>query len=779
MNIIRYVGLMPILLLIIQAFCIIFIKLDNILIKTYALKHPIRSAVLLLFFVSLLSSAQQKEITLESIWDGTFRTERMDALHSMANGKQYTVLEFNRNNRTSSIDIYDYESLTKVKTLVNSGDLEAIDYFIDYEFNADESKVMLTTELEPIYRRSALGKYFVLNLADNSVQLVSEEKIQEPTFSPEGNYVAYGLNNNLFIYDLESKATTKITSDGKKNEIINGITDWVYEEEFSFVRAFEWNADGTKIAFLRFDETEVPEFSMDVYGSELYPEQHVFKYPKAGEKNADISLHIYDLKSDKTNEVKVGKPYSDFYIPRIKWTNDPNILSAQYMNRHQNELDLWMINAGNLSSDLVLAERDEAYIDVTFDLTFLEDNSFIWTSEADGYNHIYHYRLNGELINQVTRGNWEVTSYYGLDKQNNRIYYQSVENGSINRDIYAIDLDGRNKRRLSDKAGTHSASFSADFSYFINSFSSVKNPPEYTLNQARDGRLIKVIKKNDKLAEKLSTYKTSEKEFSTISVNGYDLNMWMIKPVDFDPDKSYPVFMYQYSGPGSQQVRNRWNSSNDYWYQMLAQKGYIIVCIDGRGTGLRGAQFKKVTQKELGKYEVEDQIEAARQLSKLPYVDADRIGIWGWSYGGFMSSNCLFKGNDVFKMAIAVAPVTSWRFYDTIYTERYMATPQENPGGYDDNSPINHVDKLKGDFLLIHGGGDDNVHVQNTMRMVEALIQADKQFEWMIYPDRNHGIYGGNTRLHLYRKMTNFIDRTLGDKLIKQKAPLEKARIKG
>ncbi|NNK88047.1 MAG: S9 family peptidase [Flavobacteriaceae bacterium] len=741
--------------------------------------HPIRTAVFLLFFVSFLSPAQQKDITLQNIWDGTFRTERMDALHSMANGKQYSVLEFNSNNRTSTIDIYDYESLSKVKTLVNSADLKAIEFFIDYDFSEDESKVLLTTELDPIYRRSALGKYYVLNLADDSVQLVSKDKIQEPTFSPQGDYVAYGHENNLYVYDLGSETTRQITFDGKKNEIINGITDWVYEEEFSFVRAFEWNADGSKIAFLRFDETEVPEFSMDVYGGELYPKQQLFKYPKAGEKNAELSLHIYDLRSGKTSEVKVGKRYSDFYIPRIQWTKDPDILSAQYMNRYQNELDLWMINADNMSSDLVLAERDDAYIDVTFNLTFLEDNSFIWTSEADGFNHIYHYRLNGELINQVTSGNWEVTSYYGFDQDNNRIYYQSVENGSINRDIYAIGLNGRNKKRLSDKEGTHSASFSADFTFYINSYSSAENAPVYTLNRSRDGRLIKVIKNNEKLAEKLNTYRTSKKEFSTISVNGNDLNMWMIKPADFDPEKAYPVLMYQYSGPGSQQVSNRWNSSNDYWYQMLAQKGYIIVCIDGRGTGLRGAEFKKVTQKELGKYEVEDQIEAARKLGSLPYVDAERIGIWGWSYGGFMSSNCLFKGNDVFKMAIAVAPVTSWRFYDTIYTERYMTTPQENPGGYDDNSPINHVDKLKGDLLLIHGSGDDNVHVQNTMRMIEALIQADKQFEWMIYPDRNHGIYGGNTRLHLYKKMTDFIDRTLGDKLVNKDSPSEKVRIRG
>jgi dipeptidyl-peptidase-4 len=434
------------------------------------------------------------------------------------------------------------------------------------------------------------------------------------------------------------------------------------------------------------------------------------------------------------------------------------------MNRHQNELDLWLINTEKQTSELVLAETDKAYIDVTFNLTFLDDNSFIWTSEKDGFNHIYHYDKSGKLINQVTSGNWEVTDYYGFDAKNNRVYYQSTENGSINRDVYSIKLNGKNKKRLSKSEGTNSASFSADFTYFINTHSSTSSPQEYTLNNAKTGDLITSIKDNDALAQKLGDYVTSKKEFSTINVNGNELNMWMIKPADFDASKTYPLFMFQYSGPGSQSVANRWNSTNDYWYQMLAQEGYIVACVDGRGTGYKGAEFKKVTQNELGKYEVEDQIAAAKKLAERPYIDEERIGIWGWSYGGFMSSNALFKGNDVFKMAIAVAPVTSWRFYDTIYTERYMTTPQENPSGYDENSPINHVDKLKGDFLLIHGSGDDNVHVQNTMRMVEALIQADKQFEWMIYPDKNHGIYGGNTRLHLYKKMTDFIHRTLGDK---------------
>ncbi|WP_243472975.1 S9 family peptidase [Winogradskyella sp. MH6] len=732
------------------------------------------------FLTTTLIYSQDKQITLEEIWSGAFRTEGMQALHSMKNGKQYSVLNYNRQNGTTTIDIYDYQTLEKVKTLVSSNDIPEIQGFFDYTFSKDESKVILTTNEIPVYRRSSLGEYYVYDFKTKQLTKVADQLLQEPTLSPDGTKIAYGFENNLYVKDLKSGNVTQIAFDGEKNKIINGITDWVYEEEFSFVRAFDWNADSNLIAFIRFDESEVPEFSMDVYGSGLYQTQQVFKYPKAGEKNSKVSLHLYDLQTKKLQELKVDKAYEDFYIPRLKWTNDANVLSAQYMNRHQNELDLWFINTKTMDYDLVLEEKDDAYIDVTFNLTFLKDNSFIWTSEKDGYNHIYHYDKNGKLINQVTDGDWEVTDYYGFNEKANTIYYQSTENGSINRDVYSVKLNGKNKNRLTKTEGTNSASFSADFTYFINTHSSATTPYEYTLHDSKNGNLVKGIKDNDKLAQKVGDYVTSKKEFSTINVNGNDLNMWMIKPADFDENKQYPLFMYQYSGPGSQQVANRWNGANDYWYQMLAQQGYIVVCIDGRGTGFKGADFKKVTQNELGKYEVEDQIEVAKKLGELPYIDASRIGIWGWSYGGFMSSNALFKGNDVFKMAIAVAPVTSWRFYDTIYTERYMTTPDENPSGYDDNSPINHVDKLKGDFLIIHGTGDDNVHVQNTMRMVEALIQADKQFEWMIYPDKNHGIYGGNTRLHLYKKMTNFIHKTLGDKIKESnKEEKETSKIKG
>ncbi|MDR6299489.1 S9 family peptidase [Mesonia maritima] len=709
-----------------------------------------------------LLTAQNKEITLEEIWSGTFRQERLESLQSLKNGTEYIVQNYDRSEKAMKVDVYSYKTGDKVRTLINSKNIDGLPYFQAYQLSEDESKALLSTDMESIYRRSTRGIYYVYNLETGKLDQVSEEKIQEPTFSPDASKVAYVFENNIYVKNIASGKVTQITTDGKINKIINGITDWVYEEEFAFVQAYEWNKTGDKIAYLRFDETQVPEFSMDMYGTygeQLYPSQYVFKYPKAGEKNSEISLHIYNLQTEKTSEVDFKNDYE--YLPRIKWTNNENLLSVQALNRHQNNLDLIIVNAEENSSNIILNETDPAYIDITDNLTFLNDNSFIWTSEKDGWNHIYHYDKNGKLLDQVTRGQWEVTDYYGFDPKTGRIYFQSTENGSINRDIFSIRANGKNKAQLTQKRGTNSADFSADFTYFINTYTSSTTPYEFTLHDARNGKLVREIKDNSALLKQLEPYNFSKKEISSININGNELNMWIIKPANFDPNKKYPLLMYQYSGPGSQEVSNSFFNTNDYWYQLLAQQGYIIACIDGRGTGFKGSEFKKVTQKELGKYELEDQVAAAKKLGDRDYIDSERIGIWGWSFGGFMASNAIFQANDTFSMAIAVAPVTSWRFYDTIYTERYMTTPQENPTGYDENSPITHVNGLKGDFLLIHGGGDDNVHVQNTMQMVEALIQANKQFDWAIYPDKNHGIYGGNTRLHLYTKMTNFIKENL------------------
>ncbi|MBE0423425.1 MAG: S9 family peptidase [Lutibacter sp.] len=714
---------------------------------------------ILIIFIAItsLATAQKKDIALEEIWNGSFSTERMNSLNSM-NGDFYSLLNFDRNTRSTTVDKYSYATLEKVETIVNSKDLSEINYFESYAFNNDETKLLLGVDEESIYRHSSLGIFYVYDLASKSLQLIDKEKIQEPTFSPDSKKVAFAKNNNIFIKNLETNEVIQITSDGKKNEIINGICDWVYEEEFSFVRAFEWSADSKNIAFLRFDETEVPTFSMDIVGNELYPTQQVFKYPKAGEKNSIVTLNIYNVSAGKTTKIDLGN-YE--YIPRIKWTNNPDILSVITLNRHQNDLKLVAVNAVNFTSKILLNEVDKAFVEIQDNLTFLTDNSFIWTSEKDGFNHIYHYSKEGKLLNQVTKGNWEVTNFFGINEKSKTIYYQSVEDGGINRTVYSIKLNGTAKKRLTNASGTNNAAFSKNLNYFINTFSDANTPPVYTLHQS-NGNQLKEILNNNKLSEKLASYNTSSKEFFVLNTKNGDFNAWMLKPANFDANKKYPLFMTQYSGPGSQSVSNTWNSSNDYWYQHLAEKGYIIVCVDGRGTGFKGADFKKVTYKELGKYEVEDQIESAKELGKRSYVDANEIGIWGWSYGGFMSANCLFKGNDVFKMAIAVAPVTSWRFYDSIYTERYMQTPQENPSGYDENSPLNFANFLKGDFLLVHGSGDDNVHVQNTMRLTNALVEANKPFDLAIYPDRNHGIYSGkNTRLHLYQKMTRFIEENL------------------
>ena len=437
---------------------------------------------------------------------------------------------------------------------------------------------------------------------------------------------------------------------------------------------------------------------------------------------------------------------------------------ATTLNRHQNNLKLHKINASKSSVSLLLNETDKAYIDITDNLTFLADNSFIWTSEKEGYNHIYHYDFGGKLVNKITKGNWEVTKYYGFNESKKTIYYQSVENGPTNRGVYSIGLNGRNKKFLSTKDGQNTAAFSKNLNYFINTFSSSETPPVYSLFSG-EGEMLKIIKENIALKETLAEYTLSPKEFSTITINGNNLNMWMIKPANFDKNKKYPLLLFQYSGPGSQQVGNKWNSSNDYWHNMLAQKGIIIACIDGRGTGFKGADFKKSTYLNLVKYETEDQISVAKEMASRAYIDENNIGIWGWSFGGHMSTNALLKGNDIFTMAIAVAPVTSWRFYDTIYTERFLRTPQENPGGYDENSPVNYAEKLKGNYLLVHGTGDDNVHVQNSYRMINSLIEANKQFDMFIVPDRTHGIYKGkNTRLNLYTKMTSFIEENLHTK---------------
>ena len=695
--------------------------------------------------------AQKKDITLDDLWKNyAFYPKSMGGFNSMNDSEHYSTIE--RTDEGQEIVKYKFKSGKKVRTLFKSADFE-IPRVRKYTFSKDEKQLLLATQTKNIYRHSSKSIYYIYNIHTDKLQKLRDEKVMYATFSPDGEKVAYVLDNNLFIQNVKSGKITQVTTDGKKNHIINGASDWVYEEEFALVRSFEWAPDGEHIAYYKFDETHVKEFSMDLFKGGLYPTQDVFKYPKAGEDNSVVKVYFYNLEEDKSTYIYTEKDYE--YIPRIKWTNNPKVLVLYGMNRHQNELDFVLASTEDASNKVLFTEKDKYYIDIHDNLTFLPENNFIWTSEKSGFNHIYIKGLDGSE-EQITKGNWEVTSYHGVDSDKMEIYYTSTEDGSINRSLYMQNLETNDKRKLSTKNGTNNSSFSKGLKYYMNSVSTANSAPVYTLHTA-DGKQLKTLEDNIDFNTKMEEFNLTEKEFFTVKTDDAELNAWMIKPPNFDKNKEYPLFMFLYGGPGSQQVTNSFGWTNYYWYQMLAQKGYVVACVDNRGTGGKGAEFKKMTYKELGKYETIDQINAAKYFGNLPYIDAKRIGIQGWSYGGYMSSLAITKGADVFSLAIAVAPVTNWRYYDNIYTERYMQMPQENASGYDENSPINHVEKLKGHYLLVHGSADDNVHVQNTMEMISALVNANKQFDLFIYPDKNHGIYGGNTRYHLYKKMTDFI----------------------
>lgn len=737
---------------------ILFEFVEKLKVDKFYFYLRISSFCFILLFFNLIG-AQNLSLDLGELMDGKYDPNRLEAIRSMRNGEYYTVLEEDKTLNTNSLVSYAYSNALERKVLIDSNRFPEKNKFSGYTFSNDEQKILLETLTDNIYRRSKQAIYWIYDIKTNSLEKLFDQKVQEPLFSPDGSKVAYVYRRNLFIKNLELNIVKQITYDGDY-QTINGITDWVYEEEFGFVRAFDWSQDSNQIVYMRFDESNVPIFSMDVYGNQTYPFPYMFRYPKAGEENSKIELIIYNT-SSQTKETIDFENETPYYIPRIQFIGGRHSLIIQTLNRHQNKLKLWRWNTKKKNLQLLLTEIDEAYVSINDDLKFIEDDGFLWTSEKDGYRHIYHFDKDGKLINQVTQGDWEVTTIYNYNPKSKEIYFQSVEGSSIERGIYAIDISGRGKRKLQPTQGFNGATFSTNNSYYIHSYSDELTPPIYTLYETRKNRPIRQLMNNKSLIEKLESYNFSEKEFSTIQINGSELNMWMIKPADFDANKKYPLLMFQYSGPGSQQVSNRWGDSRTLWHKDLANQGFIIACVDGTGTGFKGSKFKKSTYLNLVKYESLDQIATAKTLGELPYVDHNRIGIWGWSFGGHMATHCLLTGNDIFSFAIAVAPVTNWRFYDTIYTERFMRTPQENPEGYDLNSPINYADQLKGDFLIIHGSGDDNVHVQNTMRMVEALIQADKQFEWMIYPDKNHGISGGNTRKHLYTKMTNFIFKNL------------------
>ena len=702
-----------------------------------------------------VTSFGQKQVSLEEIWlNYEFYPSGVSGFKSMYDGEHYTTTE----KGDDVIKIYknSFETGEVVEIIMDSED-ERLKRMGKYTFNKSEDKILIATNTESIYRYSTKSVYYIYNTKTKRISNLSENKVMYATFSPNGKNIAYVFENNIYIYNILLGNTKQITFDGEKNKVINGASDWVYEEEFALVRSFEWSGDSETIAYFRFDESDVKEFSMDLFKGGLYPTQEVFKYPKTGEDNSKVTLHLYDLQTKRTTDLKFEKDYE--YFPRIKWFNEENPQLVIYgMNRHQNELD-FIISDIKGSSYVLFTETDQYYIDVHDNLRYLtKQESFIWTSEKNGFNHIYLKYLNGNE-KQITNGNWEVTNFYGIDDKD-YMYYSSNESGSIHSTMYKMSLTSNLGKGspMTKITGTNNVTFSKGMKYFMNSYSNHNTAPVYTLNRTSDREIIEVLEDNSAFNKTLSEYDLSEKEFFTIETEvGVELNAWMMKPTDFDSKKEYPLYMFLYGGPGSQQVTDSWGWFNYFWYQHLNQLGYIVVCVDNRGTGGKGAEFKKMTYQELGKYETIDQINAAKYFGSLDYIDSERIGIQGWSYGGYMSSLAITKGADVFKMAIAVAPVTNWRYYDNIYTERYMRTPQENASGYDNNSPINHVDKLKGSYLLVHGSADDNVHVQNTMEMISALVRANKQFDLFIYPDKNHGIYGGNTRYHLYKKMTDFI----------------------
>lgn len=705
----------------------------------------------------------QKPLTPEETQSEAFRPKVPEGFRFMKDAKHYTQLK--RNARGASLVMYRLGRQRQVDTLLNSQQLPDPTSLSEYCFSPDEKEILLSTWKQKRFRRSRQARYYRYNRRTRRLSLVDEHIIREPTFSPDSKKLAYVFESNLYIRDLKSGQTRQITTDGRRNHIINGVTDWVYEEEFAYVRAFEWSPDSKTIAYLKFDESEVPNMRIPVYGPEkrLYPGALAYAYPKAGEKNPKVTAYYYDLAKDETKQVDLSA-YRDYYIPKLQWTAHANQFALFLANRHQNSVDLLSVDRRDQRVKKLLTEMDPKYIETdNLYAHFLKDNSFVWQSERDGYRHLYYYSAEGQLKHKITNGDWVVTKVCGVDERHHRVYYQSTQDGSINRSLYSIGLNGKHARKLNRRIGANEAYFTRDFKYYLNTYSTANRPPVYTLSNTKTAVPIRVVEDNHELVKRLKPHELPKVTYFRIPIpSGEKLNAWMIKPPHFDPQKRYPVLLYVYGGPGSQTALNTWGLLGHLWFEMLAQKGFIVASVDNRGTGGRGAVFKKMTYLQLGKYETQDQIDAARFLRKKPFVDADRIGIFGWSYGGFMASLCITKGADTFKSAIAVAPVTRWRYYDSIYTERYMRSPQENPKGYEENSPLHYADKLKGDYLLIAGTRDDNVHFQNALQMDEALVQADKTFSMQVYKDRDHNLMGGNTRVHLYCKMTRFLLQHLG-----------------
>ena len=729
-----------------------------------------RKFIFLFFCLCCLAGFAQggKALDLKEINSGKFSPENIYGVVPMPDGEHYTQ----RNAEGTQIVKYSFRTGEPVEVVFDVTKARECPFkkFDSYQFSPDGSKILIATETTPIYRHSYTAVHYLYPVKRNDKGVTTNnivEKLsdggpqQAPVFSPDGNLVAFVRDNNIFLVKLlYGNSESQVTEDGKLNSVLNGIPDWVYEEEFGFNRALEFNADNTMLAYVRFDESEVPSYTFPLFAGEAprndalqdYPGEYTYKYPKAGYPNSKVSVHTFDIKSKVTRQVKLPID-ADGYIPRIRFTQDPNKLAIMTLNRHQNRFDMYFADPRSTVCKLALRDESPYYINenVFDNIRFYPDN-FSFVSDKSGYPHLYWYSMNGNLIKQVTSGNYEVKNFIGWNPDTNEFYYTSNEESPMRQAVYKIDRKGK-KVKLSNQQGTNSPIFSSSMKYFMNKFTSLDTPMLITLND-NTGKVLKTLVTNDKLKEKLAGYAIPQKEFFTFkTTEGVDLNGWMMKPVNFDPSKRYPVLMFQYSGPGSQQVLDKWGIS---WETYMASLGYVVACVDGRGTGGRGSEFQKCTYLNLGVKEAKDQVEAAKYLGGLPYVDKGRIGIWGWSFGGYMTIMSMSEGTPVFKAGVAVAAPTDWKYYDTVYTERFMRTPKENAEGYKAASAFSRADNLHGNLLLVHGMADDNVHFQNCTEYAEHLVQLGKQFDMQVYTNRNHGIYGGNTRNHLYTRLTNF-----------------------
>lgn len=728
------------------------------------------AACFLFLFKGEVAHAQEGKIKLQDVTNGVYWPKQIDGVNPMNDGESYTQLspDHKRIVRHSFKTGKEIATVFDVETARGAKKLPFIDGYI---MSPDEHRILIQTETKGIYRRSYTAVYYIYDVRNNTLEPLSEGGPQQvPLFSPDGNVIAFARGNNLFLVKLLfGNAEVQVTKDGKFNEVINGLPDWVNEEEFTTNRSFDFSADSKVLAWVRYDESQVPIYSMQEFKGlyparsefDAYPGTYDYKYPVAGQKNSEVKVMTFDIKNRVTRTLDVPLD-KDGYIPRIKFTSDPTKLAVITLNRHQSQMDVYMANPLSKVCKLVLREKNEKYVrETAYTQMKFYDGHFSLLSERSGFQHLYWYNLGGQLEAQITKGNFEVTDFYGYDARTGSFYYASTQESPLRRTVYKADKQGRVKK-LSSSVGTNSAKFSKTMKYYMNVYSSAQQPPVTSLCD-NNGKAITTLIDNADLKAKVEKVVGKKEFFQFTTSEGVQLNGWMVKPRDFDASKKYPVVMYQYSGPGSQEVTDSWNLGfygAGIFESYLTEQGFICACVDGRGTGARGADFEKCTYLQLGLRESQDQVETAIYLGSLPYVDKANIGIWGWSFGGFNTLMSMSEGRPVFKAGVAVAAPSNWKYYDTVYTERYMRTPNENAAGYAIN-PMERAANLSGSLLLIHGTADDNVHFRNVAEMSEALVQANKQFEMQIYTNRNHSIYGGNTRYHLLTRMCDFFKRNL------------------